>query len=181
MFDEFFRENAEQTKYYHLFISRYRHRFVLNFFLKNLQCLSKFQSGMWSRSRSRRSRPFLTQPELWNCYGSGSKLKKSFFNCREYLFGKYVECKFNSNWFKNYTFIRQPFIRNRLLSYLQSINHHLRYSTERGIVRSVPLTRHYSVLFLHPNNNMSLWTTFGYLRGKVVIRCTITGDPARKL
>ena len=26
-----------------------------------------------------------------------SKLKKSFFNCREYLFGKYVECKFNSN------------------------------------------------------------------------------------
>ena len=27
-----------------------------------------------------------------------SKLKKSFFNCREYLFGKYVECKLCKNY-----------------------------------------------------------------------------------
>ena len=29
--------------------------------------------------------------------GSSLSLKRAFFNCREYLFGKYVECKFNSN------------------------------------------------------------------------------------
>jgi len=45
---------------------------------------------------------------------------------------------------------------NQRLSYLQSINHHRRYSTERGIVGSVPLTRHYSVLLLHPNNKYVL-------------------------
>ena len=33
---------------------------------------------------------------------------------------------------------------------------HRRYSTERGIVYSVPLTRHYSVLFLRPNNKYAL-------------------------
>ena len=35
-----------------------------------------------------------------------SKLKKSFFNCREYLFGKYVECKFNSNWIENVNYVK---------------------------------------------------------------------------
>jgi len=45
---------------------------------------------------------------------------------------------------------------NYKVSYLQSINHRRRYSTERGIVHSVLLTRHYSVLFSSSNNKYVL-------------------------